>query len=109
METIVLVSGIIGLAVGSFLNVVIFRSGPAFSGAEKRGRIRFGGRSFCPSCKKELQWFELIPLASFAIQKRRCRGCAGLISWQYPAVELGTAAAFALIAWQYIGGVLVFP
>lgn len=98
-----------GLAVGSFLNVVLYRSGPAFSVPKGRGRFRLGGRSFCPFCKKQLQWFELIPLISFVIQKRRCRGCDALISWQYPMVELGTAIAFALIAWQYFSrGILLF-
>lgn len=105
MTFFVFLSGIIGLVVGSFLNVVIYRYSPSPLLMSKAGRgFRLGGRSFCPSCKKELQWFELIPLISFVIQKRQCRGCGALISWQYPLVELGTAAAFALIAWRYFSG-----
>lgn len=101
----ILLSGIIGLVVGSFLNVVIYRVPPQFFLKTGEG-WRFGGRSFCFSCAKELSWFELIPLVSFMIQKRKCRGCGVLISWQYPLVELGTGMAFALIAWQYFSGSL---
>ncbi|MDO8600534.1 MAG: prepilin peptidase [bacterium] len=123
MNAAVFLSGGIGLAVGSFLNVVMYRYDPAFSETMRRaaptsvgaslarrgrGRFKYGGRSFCFSCKKELSWFELIPLVSFIIQKRKCRGCGALISWQYPAVELGTATAFALIAYQYFAGTLLF-
>lgn len=106
---IILLVSVLGLVVGSFLNVVIYRSGPAFSNAKGRGRFRLGGRSFCPFCKKQLRWFELIPLISFAIQKRRCRGCDALISWRYPLVEGGTGILFSLIAYYYFVGVLPFP
>ncbi len=85
--------GILGLAIGSFLNVVALR----YTGA---GRLfdlrRLEGRSHCPHCYARLRWYELIPVISFCIQRGRCRACGKRISWQYPLVELITAGAFAL-------------
>ncbi|MBI2121781.1 MAG: prepilin peptidase [Candidatus Sungbacteria bacterium] len=86
-------SFLFGLGVGSFLNVVILRGA--------RGESFVKGRSRCESCGKTLQWFELIPLASFFIQKARCRSCGAKLSWQYPLVEFATGLLFALIAIYY--------
>lgn len=78
---------ILGLILGSFLNVLIFRyhSGQSID-----------GRSHCLSCGKILGWFELLPVASFLIQRGRCRGCQSKISWQYPLVEVATGLLFLL-------------
>lgn len=84
------VSGIIGLVVGSFLNVVIDRG--------YRDET-LGGRSHCDSCKKTLSFFELIPIVSFIWQKGACRSCRTALSLQYPLVELGTAASFSFAAY----------
>ncbi len=83
---------VIGAAIGSFINVLSLRYDPERK-IFRRGVI--GGRSHCPHCKKTLRWFELIPLASFALQLGRCRTCRGRLSLQYPIVELlaGIAAA----------------
>lgn len=81
---------ILGTLVGSFLNVVVIRS-------ETRESI-FKGRSSCPYCKKKLNWFELIPILSFLIQKGKCKGCKKRISIQYPLVEFFTGLIFVLIA-----------
>ncbi|MBI5022653.1 MAG: prepilin peptidase [Candidatus Magasanikbacteria bacterium] len=78
----------LGLCIGSFLNVLICRL-PGGQSAR--------GRSKCPRCRKTLCWHELIPLASFLIQKGKCRGCAKKISWQYPMLELATAALFVFV------------
>lgn len=80
---------LIGLAVGSFLNSVIYR-------LDKKESV-VKTRSYCPYCKKTLSWFELIPLMSFILQRGRCRSCHKKISWQYPLVELATGALFALV------------
>jgi len=77
----------LGIIIGSFLNVVILRFHTGLSVAK--------GRSKCFSCDKTLHWHELIPLASYFLQRGRCRGCGSKVSWQYPAVEL--AGGFALI------------
>ena len=75
----------LGLIIGSFLNVVIFRYNTG------RG---IGGRSGCMSCGKTLHWYELIPLLSFMAQRGMCRGCKAKLSWQYPLVELSTSMIF---------------
>ncbi len=79
---------ILGLIVGSFLNVVIYRFNTARS---------FGGRSACMSCQNKLRWYELIPLFSFLGLRGRCRSCKTRISIQYPLVELATGLIFALL------------
>lgn len=75
---------ILGTVIGSFLNVLILR----------HGEQTVTGRSECPSCKKKLEWFELIPVLSFVIQGAKCRSCKNPISWQYPIVEVATGIVF---------------
>jgi leader peptidase (prepilin peptidase) / N-methyltransferase len=82
-------SFIIGLVVGSFLNVVINRL---------KLKESLGGRSHCPHCKHQLEALDLVPLFSYLMLAGKCRYCGKPISWQYPAVEAFTALAFAL-AW----------
>jgi len=79
---------ILGSIIGSFLNVVILRINTG------RG---LNGRSGCLSCRKKLQWFELIPVISYFILRKRCSGCKSKISWQYPLVEISTAILFFAI------------
>ncbi|MBU1563954.1 MAG: prepilin peptidase [Patescibacteria group bacterium] len=82
-----------GLAIGSFLNVVICR-------LETKESILVS-RSYCPKCKKSLKWFELIPIFSFLIQKGKCRYCGKKISIQYPLVELATGLLFLFVILNY--------
>jgi len=79
---------IFGLCIGSFLNVLIARL-PKEEG--------ISGRSHCPKCGHILRWYDLIPVLSFILLKRRCRYCRGKISWQYPIVEISTGLIFLLI------------
>ncbi|MDZ4205686.1 MAG: prepilin peptidase [Patescibacteria group bacterium] len=79
---------VLGLVVGSFLNVVGLRWGT--------GQTLLG-RSHCPSCNKILKWWELVPIVSFFVLKARCRECQVKISWQYPTVEILTGLVFATI------------
>jgi leader peptidase (prepilin peptidase)/N-methyltransferase len=83
---------ILGLIVGSFLNVLILRYNTGRS---------LAGRSGCFSCGHSLSWFELVPLGSFIWQRGRCRHCGSRISGQYPAVEFLTGLLFALSAWKF--------
>lgn len=83
---------LLGTAVGSFLNVAVLRFGTE--------PIR--GRSHCPRCGKILEWFELIPLVSFFIQKGRCRGCGTPLSLQYPIVEALTGMLFLAVFWRLV-------
>ena len=80
--------GILGLFIGSFLNVVVLRL---------HAKKQFvSGRSACPHCGHVLGWYELIPVISWVIQRGKCRKCKKSISFQYPLVELTTGAVFAL-------------
>jgi prepilin signal peptidase PulO-like enzyme (type II secretory pathway) len=80
-----------GLAIGSFLNVVIWRA--------KNGETILG-RSHCPHCKRQIVWYDNIPLLSFILLRGRCRNCQGAISAQYPLVEFATALLFS-VAFYY--------
>jgi len=83
-----------GLSVGSFLNVVALRYQPSRKVFDPRG---LSGRSSCPYCGGKLEWFELIPLLSFFIQKRKCRKCGHQLSFQYPIVELLSGIIFVAV------------
>ncbi|TSC53529.1 MAG: leader peptidase (prepilin peptidase) / N-methyltransferase [Parcubacteria group bacterium LiPW_39] len=90
-----------GLAVGSFLNVVIHRltaDHPENSSLPGWQRTVLCGRSHCPKCGQTLRWYDLIPVLSFFILRGRCRYCSQKISWQYPSVEIATALLFLLIS-----------
>jgi leader peptidase (prepilin peptidase) / N-methyltransferase len=76
---------LLGLVVGSFLNVVAFRYNTGMT---------MRGRSYCFSCGKKLHWYELIPVLSFFVQRGRCRQCGAKISYQYLLVELLTGTLF---------------
>lgn len=81
---------LVGLAVGSFLNVVATRL-PA--------KERFwNGRSRCPHCRTTLAWFDNLPVLSFLFLRGRCRFCRGAISWRYPLLELA-GGLLALALW----------
>jgi leader peptidase (prepilin peptidase)/N-methyltransferase len=85
---------LLGLVVGSFLNVVISRL--------PEGRSLWAPRSACPRCGVPIAWYDNIPVVSFAVLRRRCRACGMPISWQYPTVEILTAVGFAL-SWRAFG------
>ena len=82
---------LIGLAVGSFLNCLIYR----MSVDEKPT-----GKSYCPKCKNELGVRDLIPLFSYFFLKGRCRYCRESISLQYPLVEFFTGLTFFLVVYH---------
>jgi leader peptidase (prepilin peptidase)/N-methyltransferase len=75
-----------GLAVGSFLNVCIYRL-PRREGLASPG-------SHCTSCGRQLAWFENIPLASWVALGGRCRTCRTRVSIRYPLVEIVTSLLF---------------
>jgi prepilin signal peptidase PulO-like enzyme (type II secretory pathway) len=82
---------VLGLAIGSFVNVVALRYDPdRFLFAN--GTI--GGRSHCPHCKRTLRWFELVPLLSFLVLRGHCRTCRARLSPRYFLVELGMGLLF---------------
>ncbi len=79
---------ILGICIGSFLNVIIYRFPNNLS--------IISPRSFCPKCKTQLTWRENIPLISWLMQSRKCITCKTNISFRYPLIELFTGAIFAI-------------
>ena len=85
-------AGLYGLAIGSFLNVVIWRL--------PRGQsVNAPTWSYCPSCQHRLGTLDLFPVISFLALGAKCRYCKQPISWRYPGVELLTGVLFGLVAW----------
>jgi len=79
-----------GLAIGSFLNVVIYRL--------PRGESLAKPPSRCPRCETQIRWHDNVPVLGWLLLRGRCRACGEPISWRYPAVELVTGLLFALVA-----------
>ena len=110
-----LVLGLMGLCIGSFLNVVIHRlplmmeRGWKLESAELLGvevdlaaPITLSApRSRCPSCAHPIGWQENIPLVSYVALRGRCSACNTPISMRYPAIELLTAVLFAACGWRF--------
>lgn len=91
MEEILLVlwSGLIGAAIGSFLNVVVFRL--------PRGKSLFYPPSHCPKCRHPIRWHDNIPVFGWLRLNGRCRDCGARISMRYPLIEAITGLGFALV------------
>src|SRR3989344_8864778 len=102
MDTIALFIFLIGLSVGSFLNVIIFR-------LDKKGGL-LTGRSECSKCLKRLKWYDLFPVLSYIFLGGRCRNCKEKISFIYPIVELLTAFCLLLfyIFYKPVLGIIDF-
>lgn len=83
----------LGTAVGSFVNVVVMRS--------LIGENFLWDRSRCDRCRRELQWYEMIPLISFLLLRGRCRTCHKEIDVMHPVVELLTGTLF--VWWYFLG------
>jgi leader peptidase (prepilin peptidase)/N-methyltransferase len=77
---------VLGLIVGSYLNVVIYRVPLGISTVLPRSR--------CPQCGAAIRAVDNVPVLSFLLLRGRCRQCGAHISWRYPAVEAATAALF---------------
>lgn len=84
---------ILGLTVGSFLNVCIWRL--------PREEQVVKGRSRCPKCSRVIRWHENIPLLSFMLLRGKCRGCKASISWTYPLVELTNGLLYGVLFWHF--------
>ncbi len=96
---------VLGAAIGSFLNVVIYRVPNEMSVVMPN--------SACPNCKLAIKPYDNIPVLSWLILGGKCRNCKEPIAWRYPAVELLTALTFMLVYWQvgftpYLGVALAF-
>jgi leader peptidase (prepilin peptidase)/N-methyltransferase len=114
---------IMGLLIGSFLNVVIYRlpiilerewrsqaaelnppaaAGPAGLGSDAAARFTLSvPRSACPRCMVPITAWQNIPVVSWLVLRGRCAACKAPISARYPLVELATAALSAAVAWHF--------
>ena len=101
MTTIFIVCAVIvGLLIGSFLNVVIWRV--------PRGESVISPPSACPACGKPVRPRDNVPVLSWILLHRKCRDCGEPISARYPLVEAGTAVTFAVVA-GYFGATWQLP
>lgn len=97
-----IISGLFGLIIGSFVNVVIIRWPIGDNSENAKQKNVFGGRSRCVHCGNNLKWYHMIPVVSFFVLRRHCAYCKKQISWQYPIVELLTALVFVGISWKIL-------
>jgi leader peptidase (prepilin peptidase)/N-methyltransferase len=95
----VMLPSLVGLIIGSFLNVVISRV--------PEGRSIWRPRSACPGCAATIAWYDNVPLVSFMLLRGRCRACGMPIPLRYPVVEVATGALFTL-AYVTLGPTLDF-
>jgi leader peptidase (prepilin peptidase) / N-methyltransferase len=109
------VFGVLGLLVGSFLNVVIYRLPKmmerewAAEVAEFKGETRADEaifnlmlpRSKCPQCAHQIKWYENIPVLSYLFLRGKCSACQTPISLRYPTIELVTGALFFYCIWRW--------
>lgn len=85
----------LGLSVGSFLNVVIYRlPRDGLSVSQPR-------RSFCPNCHAHIQWYDNIPVFSWLWLKARCRACGQPIGSRYPLVELSSGILAVILLYNF--------
>jgi leader peptidase (prepilin peptidase)/N-methyltransferase len=107
METIIIVIiSLLGLSLGSFLNVCIYRI------PHKKSILHPG--SSCPKCETKIRFYDNIPVLSYVMLRGRCRSCGAAISLQYPLVELLTAALLVIaylrfgLTWDFAArGILI--
>ena len=96
-----LLVGLLGLVIGSFLNVVVWRV--------PRGEsvIRPGSR--CPACGAPIRPYDNVPVLSWLMLRGRCRDCKTRVSPRYPLVELTTGVAFAAVGWHWQDDLTLLP
>ena len=115
LVVLVIASAVLGLLLGSFLNVVIHRlpimmerdwqaqcaeySGAPVPSFEPLSLI--APRSRCPHCQRQVQAIENIPILSYLLLKGCCKGCGKSISLRYPLVEALTGVLFGYAAWRF--------
>jgi leader peptidase (prepilin peptidase) / N-methyltransferase len=94
-----IIIAILGLALGSFVNALVWRLRQQETAKDKKATDKYSitkGRSQCTRCGHKLSAGDMIPVASWLLLRGRCRYCEEPISWQYPLVELATATLFVL-------------
>lgn len=87
LNSLAAIAGVLGLVIGSFFNVVLYRI--------PKGMSLIRPRSSCPSCGSLVRWYDNIPVVSWIVLRGRCRSCQSPISARYPLLELATGLLFA--------------
>ena len=113
---VLVLAGVIGLLVGSFLNVVIYRLPRMLERGWRRDCQSYLGleaaetgpdinllwpNSFCPACRAPIRPWENIPVVSYLLLRGRCRACGVRIPLRYPVIEALTAGVSVLVAWRF--------
>ncbi|MDQ7000016.1 MAG: prepilin peptidase [Mariprofundus sp.] len=93
MTAVIALSAIVGLIVGSFANVCVYR-------IPRRESVMFPG-SHCPACHHAIAVYDNIPLLSWLMLAGKCRHCSVPISWRYPLLELVMSVSWGLLAWHF--------
>lgn len=86
---------LLGLSIGSFLNVLIYRV--------PRKESLWSPPSHCPNCHTPIKWYDNLPILSFILLRGRCRHCKERISFRYPLVELAAGILFVAVFCKAIG------
>ena len=100
LTCVYILTGLIGLAVGSFLNVVIYRLPIGMSLASPP--------SHCTSCNYTLKWYDNIPILSYVFLRGKCRKCGSHISFRYTAVEIANTVLWLLCAYMFAETSIVY-
>ena len=93
MTVLAATCGVLGLLIGSFLNVVVWRV--------PRGESVVRPPSACPGCGTQIRPRDNVPVLGWLLLRGRCRDCSEPISARYPLVEAGTGLLFAVMAWRF--------
>jgi leader peptidase (prepilin peptidase)/N-methyltransferase len=96
---VVVFCGLMGMVIGSFLNVVVYRL--------PQGMSLSTPASSCPKCGSSIKAYDNIPVLSWMMLRGKCRNCHVGISARYPLVELGTAAFFVVVGFYFAGSIAV--
>ena len=90
-----------GLAIGSFLNVCIYRISYRILHPDSDVSVNSPRRSFCPTCNETISAYDNIPILSYLLLRGKCRHCNAPISVLYPLVELATAGLFLVMYYRF--------
>jgi leader peptidase (prepilin peptidase)/N-methyltransferase len=97
----IVVAGLFGTLIGSFLNVVVYRV--------PRGLSVVAPPSACGSCHHQIRPYDNIPLVSWLVLRGRCRDCQAPISARYPLVELTGGVVFTIVTWRFGAEIFAAP
>lgn len=91
---------VIGLCVGSFVNMLVYRTAVQYKITNYKLRITNEKRSFCDYCGRQLRWYENVPVVSWLVQRGKTKCCGKKLDWSYPLVEMGVGILFIITDYQ---------